>query len=96
MTLPHSEPLVALESAVRVIPEPPRRGEPGGEPCHPLRGSHVGGVVRRPADAASSALRGTHSARLGSGMEIKRRRVGDPAAGATQFRPRFVIYQIAA
>lgn len=33
MTLPYCEPLVALESAVRVIPEPPRRGEPGGEPC---------------------------------------------------------------
>lgn len=33
MTLPYVEPLVVLEPAERVIPEPPRRGEPGGDPC---------------------------------------------------------------
>lgn len=33
MTLPYQEPLVPLEPGPRVIPEPPRRGEPGGEPC---------------------------------------------------------------
>lgn len=33
MTLPYQEPLVPREPAARVIPEPPRRGEPGGEPC---------------------------------------------------------------
>jgi diadenosine tetraphosphate (Ap4A) HIT family hydrolase len=33
MTLPYSEPLVPREPSERVIPEPPRRGEPGGEPC---------------------------------------------------------------
>jgi diadenosine tetraphosphate (Ap4A) HIT family hydrolase len=33
MTLPYAEPLVPREPAGRVIPEPPRRGEPGGEPC---------------------------------------------------------------
>jgi len=33
VTLPYQEPLVPREPAARVIPEPPRRGEPGGEPC---------------------------------------------------------------
>jgi diadenosine tetraphosphate (Ap4A) HIT family hydrolase len=33
MTIPYSEPLVPRGPAERVIPEPPRRGEPGGEPC---------------------------------------------------------------
>ena len=33
MTFPYQEPLVLREPAERVIPEPPRRGEPGGEPC---------------------------------------------------------------
>jgi diadenosine tetraphosphate (Ap4A) HIT family hydrolase len=33
MTLPYQQPLVPLEPAARVVPEPPRRGEPGGEPC---------------------------------------------------------------
>ena len=33
MTLPYKEPLEKLEPGPRVIPEPPRRGEPGGEPC---------------------------------------------------------------
>jgi diadenosine tetraphosphate (Ap4A) HIT family hydrolase len=33
MKLPYKEPLVVLDPEVRVIPEPPRRGEPGGDPC---------------------------------------------------------------
>lgn len=33
MKLPYEEPLVAAEPGEQVIPEPPRRGEPGGEPC---------------------------------------------------------------
>jgi diadenosine tetraphosphate (Ap4A) HIT family hydrolase len=33
MTLPYREPLVPREPAERQIPEPPRRGEPGGPPC---------------------------------------------------------------
>ena len=33
MTLPYLEPLTIREPGERVIPEPPRRGEPGGEPC---------------------------------------------------------------
>ncbi|MBO0836313.1 MAG: hypothetical protein J2P28_12530 [Actinobacteria bacterium] len=31
--MPFSEPLLPKAPAERVIPEPPRRGEPGGEPC---------------------------------------------------------------
>jgi diadenosine tetraphosphate (Ap4A) HIT family hydrolase len=33
MTLPYAEPLSARQPAERVIPEPSRRGEPGGPPC---------------------------------------------------------------
>jgi diadenosine tetraphosphate (Ap4A) HIT family hydrolase len=33
MQLPYAEPLTIRELAAPVVPEPPRRGEPGGEPC---------------------------------------------------------------
>ena len=33
MELPYLEPLTPRPLAAPVIPEPPRRGEPGGEPC---------------------------------------------------------------
>ena len=33
MKLPYKDPLVAAEPGELVIPEPPRRGEPGGDPC---------------------------------------------------------------
>jgi diadenosine tetraphosphate (Ap4A) HIT family hydrolase len=33
MSLPYAEPLVVRGPAPRQIPEPPRRGEPGGSPC---------------------------------------------------------------
>jgi diadenosine tetraphosphate (Ap4A) HIT family hydrolase len=33
MVLPYEEPLTPRTPGERVIPEPPRRGEPGGEPC---------------------------------------------------------------
>ncbi|HEV8064350.1 MAG TPA: hypothetical protein VGP46_05940 [Acidimicrobiales bacterium] len=33
MKLPYEEPLTPLTPGERVIPEPPRRGEPGGDPC---------------------------------------------------------------
>jgi diadenosine tetraphosphate (Ap4A) HIT family hydrolase len=33
MKLPYLEPLVPREPGERQIPEPPRRGEPGGPPC---------------------------------------------------------------
>ena len=33
MTPPYREPLILREPGERVIPEPPRRGEPGSPPC---------------------------------------------------------------
>jgi diadenosine tetraphosphate (Ap4A) HIT family hydrolase len=33
MTPPYQEPLTRREPGERVVPEPPRRGEPGGPPC---------------------------------------------------------------
>jgi diadenosine tetraphosphate (Ap4A) HIT family hydrolase len=33
MTLPYEEPLVPRVPGDRTVPEPPRRGEPGGDPC---------------------------------------------------------------
>jgi diadenosine tetraphosphate (Ap4A) HIT family hydrolase len=33
MSLPYAEPLVPRAAGERQIPEPPRRGEPGGPPC---------------------------------------------------------------
>ena len=33
MKLPFAEPLTVIPPGPRVVPEPPRRGEPGGEPC---------------------------------------------------------------
>ena len=35
MTLPYLEPLTIREPAEPTLPEPPRRGEEGGEPCFP-------------------------------------------------------------
>jgi diadenosine tetraphosphate (Ap4A) HIT family hydrolase len=43
MTLPYREPLVPLEPGARQIPEPLRKGEPGGPPCR-----ICGGRVTRP------------------------------------------------
>src|SRR5579863_7989624 len=33
MTLPYEEPLTVRRPGARVVPEPARRGEPGGDPC---------------------------------------------------------------
>jgi hypothetical protein len=33
MTLPYEEPLTVRRPGPRFLPEPPRRGEPGGGPC---------------------------------------------------------------
>ncbi|NUR72386.1 MAG: hypothetical protein HOU81_16345 [Hamadaea sp.] len=33
MRLPFAEPLTPVAPGPRTLPEPPRRGEPGGEPC---------------------------------------------------------------
>ena len=44
MTLPYEEPLKVREPDDRVIPEPPRRGEPGGDPCGICGGQTTGAV----------------------------------------------------
>lgn len=44
MTMPYSEPLVPRAPGARVIPEPPRRGEPGGEPCAICGGATTGAL----------------------------------------------------
>ncbi|MGC4110382.1 MAG: hypothetical protein QM747_08170 [Nocardioides sp.] len=45
MTLPYAEPLTVLAPAELVVPEPPRRGEPGGEPCFPCQATSGEGVL---------------------------------------------------
>jgi diadenosine tetraphosphate (Ap4A) HIT family hydrolase len=44
MELPYLEPLTIRPLADPVIPEPPRRGEPGGEPCGICEGGATGAV----------------------------------------------------
>jgi len=44
MSLPYSEPLLARAPDQRVVPEPPRRGEPGGEPCGICTGASTSAV----------------------------------------------------
>jgi len=44
MTLPYTEPLTVRPPEELVIPEPPRRGEPGGEPCGICSGSTTSAV----------------------------------------------------
>lgn len=44
MTMPYEEPLVPRKPGQPVIPEPPRRGEPGGEPCGICSGEASGAV----------------------------------------------------
>ena len=44
MVLPYLEPLTLREPGERVIPEPPRRGEPGGEPCGVCEGGATDAV----------------------------------------------------
>jgi diadenosine tetraphosphate (Ap4A) HIT family hydrolase len=44
MTFPYLEPLTLREPAERVIPEPLRRGEPGGEPCRICAGGTTSAV----------------------------------------------------
>jgi diadenosine tetraphosphate (Ap4A) HIT family hydrolase len=40
VSLPYAEPLTRIEPGPRVVPEPPRRGEPGGPPCGPCGGEN--------------------------------------------------------
>jgi hypothetical protein len=44
MQLPYAEPLTVLEPSQRVVPEPPRRGEDGGEPCGICAGQSTAAV----------------------------------------------------
>jgi diadenosine tetraphosphate (Ap4A) HIT family hydrolase len=44
MTLPFAEPLTVRAPSPRVIPEPPRPGDPGGQPCH-LCGTDSDGAI---------------------------------------------------
>jgi diadenosine tetraphosphate (Ap4A) HIT family hydrolase len=44
MTLPYVEPLTVRSLEERVVPEPPRRGEPGGDPCG-ICGGHATDAV---------------------------------------------------
>jgi hypothetical protein len=44
MALPYREPLVPRAPGERQIPEPPRRGEPGGPPCAICAGKTTGAV----------------------------------------------------
>jgi len=44
MTMPYIEPLTPREPGERVLPEPPRRGEPGGEPCAICQGETTGAL----------------------------------------------------
>jgi diadenosine tetraphosphate (Ap4A) HIT family hydrolase len=46
MELPYLEPLTPRPLADPVIPEPPRRGEPGGEPCGICEGGATAAVWR--------------------------------------------------
>ena len=44
MQLPYAQPLTVLEPGERVVPEPPRRGEEGGEPCGICAGQSTAAV----------------------------------------------------
>ncbi len=44
MVLPYEEPMTTREPGERAIPEPPRRGEPGGEPCGVCEGGATSAV----------------------------------------------------
>jgi diadenosine tetraphosphate (Ap4A) HIT family hydrolase len=44
MVLPYIDPLTPREPGARVVPEPPRRGEPGGEPCGACEGTATAAV----------------------------------------------------
>ena len=44
MQLPYAEPLTVREPGERVVPEPPRRGEAGGEPCGICTGQSTAAV----------------------------------------------------
>ncbi len=67
MTLPYEEPLIVARAGERVIPEPPRRGEPGGEPCGICGGpDDVARVVQSSTGRCTRPWAGACPARSGS------------------------------
>jgi diadenosine tetraphosphate (Ap4A) HIT family hydrolase len=44
MTIPYNDPLTVRPLQERVIPEPPRRGDPGGDPCGICNGQTTSAV----------------------------------------------------
>ena len=74
MTLPYREPLVPREPGERQIPEPPRRGEPGGPPCAICAGKTTPAVWSdEQLDAAPAGRR--QPARRGLAREPRARRL---------------------
>ena len=66
MKLPYAEPHTPIEAGEPVVPEPPRRGEPGGEPCGVCDGTHHRpGLGRRALDAPPAAAAAACRARCG-------------------------------
>jgi diadenosine tetraphosphate (Ap4A) HIT family hydrolase len=45
MTLPYTEPLTPRDPAPLTVPEPPRRGEAGGQPCFPCSADARAGAI---------------------------------------------------
>jgi diadenosine tetraphosphate (Ap4A) HIT family hydrolase len=45
MTLPYADPLTVIDPAALVVPEPPRRGEAGGDPCFPCSADSDGNLI---------------------------------------------------
>ena len=81
MQLPYAEPLTVRELGERVVPEPPRRGEEGGEPCG-LCAGHVdrGRLAGRALQPAPAGRRQPRRSGL-AGEPRARRLVQRPVAG---------------
>ena len=75
-TLPYCEPLVAREPGPRQIPEPPRRGEPGGPPCRICAGQTTAAVWADENWTLHPPVSGGES--LGSGLAFTHRKRDKP------------------
>ena len=78
MSLPYLEPLISARAGRAHVPEPPRRGEPGGEPC---------GDLQRRDDDRALVRRALHAPRAGRGSLPGRRVAGQPRARRLVRRP---------
>ena len=65
MTLPYAEPLTLIDPADLVVPEPPRRGEEGGEPCFPCSADSDANLIWSDAALDPAQPRPDRAARLG-------------------------------